>query len=161
MGRTIWRGRLDKAMVSFGQAIKRFYKGYFDFSGRSPRSEYWWAILFQLLVLFVYFIILAVLGGFFAADWFFELDDETVGILFLVPFVLVNLLPNIALAVRRFHDLNQTGWLVLVFNIAGNIPLIGLLVFAGQMIWYAMPGTVGTNKYGPDPLRGDQADIFT
>jgi uncharacterized membrane protein YhaH (DUF805 family) len=152
--------------VGFFQAIKLFYKRTFDFQGRSPRSEYWWAILYQLILFFLVIFVLGAIVGIVMGvqgESTVAIEDagENVGIIALAVLVLIHLISNIALAVRRFHDLDQTGWLVLVFNIAGNIPLIGLLVFAGQLIWYAMPGTVGANQYGPDPLRGDQADIFS
>jgi len=71
-------------------------------------------------------------------------------------FALVNFLPGIAVKVRRFHDLDQTGWLVLVFAIANAIISV---TWIAQMIWYAMRGTSGPNRYGPDPLQ-DNADIF-
>lgn len=71
-------------------------------------------------------------------------------------FALVNFLPGIAVKVRRFHDLDQTGWLVLVFAIANAVISV---TWIAQMIWYAMPGTAGPNQYGPDPFQNN-ADIF-
>ena len=77
-------------------------------------------------------------------------------LIFMGLFWLVNIIPSYAVAARRFHDLDQTGWLVLVFVIANAI--IGITAFA-QIIWFAMPGTQGPNQYGPDPY-GHDADIF-
>jgi uncharacterized membrane protein YhaH (DUF805 family) len=60
---------------------------------------------------------------------------------------LVNLaliLPSIAVGVRRLHDIDRTGWwLLLLFTIIGIILLI---------VWYCTKGTTGSNRYGPDPL---------
>ena len=74
---------------------------------------------------------------------------------------LAIIIPNIALMVRRFHDLNQTGWLVLVFILLSFIPLIGLLASIGLIVWFAMPGTAGPNKYGADPKGGHDVGVFS
>ena len=146
-------------MVSFMEAIGLFYRRYVDFQGRSQRSEYWWFQLFYVLSL----ILLAI--PLFSGGTNLETDDLSslglASVVALVVFVLGNAIGQIALAVRRFHDLGQTGWLVLVFAIGGVIPLIGTLVSIGQLIWFAMRGTQGPNAYGPDPLQGSQADIFS
>ena len=80
------------------------------------------------------------------------------GILFL--WGIISVIPGIALYVRRFHDLDQTGWLVLLFTILNAIPLLGFLIWIGQMIWLAMPGTNGPNKFGSDPKGANPADVF-
>ena len=75
-------------------------------------------------------------------------------------FSLVNFLPSIMLSIRRFHDLNQTGWLVLAFFIFGNMAYLGLFVSLANFIWFSFPGTDGPNQYGPDPL-GHDPNIFS
>jgi uncharacterized membrane protein YhaH (DUF805 family) len=62
-------------------------------------------------------------------------------------------LPSLSVAVRRLHDTNRSGWLILL----GLIPLVGgiiLLVFACQR------GTIGPNRFGDDPLSGGVAATF-
>jgi uncharacterized membrane protein YhaH (DUF805 family) len=60
-------------------------------------------------------------------------------------FLLVTLLPNVAVGVRRLHDTDRTGWwLLLVF-----IPLIGAIIL---IVWFCTMGTRGYNRFGPDPL---------
>lgn len=149
-------------MTRFKEAIALFYRGYVKFDGRSTRAEYWWAILFQVMVWSALFLIMMMASDGEIFNDFENSEMSFLGnaaaIIFLI-FLLGNILPNIALAVRRFHDLDQTGWLVLVFNLLSNIPLIGLFIALGQLIWYAMPGTQGSNKYGPDPF-GHEADVF-
>ena len=71
------------------------------------------------------------------------------------------LIPSIALYVRRLHDINQTGWIYLGLVVAGMIPLVGLLASIAQIVIACIPGTVGANKYGPDPKGGAMAvDTF-
>ena len=74
--------------------------------------------------------------------------------LFLVVWI-AHLVPSIALVVRRFHDLDQTGWLYLLFLILSFIPVIGLLVSISMIVWFCFRGTDGPNKYGPDSLEYD------
>ena len=65
----------------------------------------------------------------------------------------MNVLPNIMLSIRRFHDLGQTGWLVLAFFVVGALlPPIAALVNIANFIWFALKGTDGPNPYGPDPI---------
>jgi uncharacterized membrane protein YhaH (DUF805 family) len=51
------------------------------------------------------------------------------------------LLPNLALAVRRLHDTDRSGWWLLI----GLIPIVGSLVL---LVFYLLPGTQGQNRFG-------------
>jgi len=163
-------------MLSFGEAVRQFYGNYVNAEGRAQRSAYWWVMLFQLIIYVVLTIVLYMADG--GAELFTilgdmvngdadetALDDFNLGIsglisiFLMVCFLFANILPGIMLAIRRFHDLGQSGWLVLVFTIVGALPLIGTLADIANIIWFAMPGTNGTNKYGRDPL-GHDTDIF-
>ena len=148
-------------MVSFPDAVKMFFARYTDFQGRSRRSEYWWVVLFNLLVVLVLGLLLVTLGG---------LNPETgemgpLGFVFVGIMVLYGLgiiIPSIALFVRRLHDINQTGWIYLGLVIAGFIPFINFLASIAQIVIACIPGTVGPNKYGPDPKNpgAGNADVF-
>jgi len=127
--------------MGFGEAIRTFYARYTDFNGRSRRAEYWWMQLLILLVAIVGGFIIGATGGFDDAGGMSTIGAIFAGILGLL--FLAHIVGLIALAVRRFHDLNQTGWLVLVFGVLGAIPLIGILASLGQIIWFAMPGVKG------------------
>ncbi len=145
-------------MVSFPDAVKMFFARYTDFQGRSRRSEYWWVALFN-------FIVGGVLGGLaFALGGNFETGDiNPIGmVLFgiLALYVLAVIIPGIALYVRRLHDINQTGWIYLAIVVASAIPLIGLLASIASIVIACLPGTVGPNKYGPDPKGGVSVDTF-
>lgn len=144
-------------MVGFKEAIGLYYSNYTNFAGRSIRSEYWWIQLYMALIVLVPSFIL---GATFGASGYDGSGGGSIPILgwivliALVVFILAHIIPSIALSVRRFHDLGQTGWLVLVFAVVGLIPLVGLLTAIGQIVWFCLRGTVGDNQYGPDPLGG-------
>ena len=144
-------------MIGFGEAVGLFYKNYVNFEGRSSRAEYWWPFLMQLIIytsLATGFLILI------GTDETGPSDGEAIAALSIFGagglFALVNLVPSIAVKVRRFHDLDQTGWLVLVFwAVNFFVPIAEL----ARMIWFAFSGTDGPNRFGPDPY-GTKGDIF-
>ena len=157
-------------MLSFGEAVRQFYGHYTNAEGRAQRSAYWWVVLYRSLMITVFVVVIYMADG---GPEFCEglLDVATIedltakweGLGFsgrtagycLLAFSLVNVLPNIMLNIRRFHDLGQTGWLVLVFFVVGSIPPIGILGTVANFIWFAMRGTQGQNTYGPDPLSSN------
>jgi len=115
--------------MGFGQAISAGFSNYVNFSGRACRSEYWYWILFIII-----------------ADIVAAIIDQALGIQLVTGlFGLVTIIPNIAIAIRRLHDLDRTGWWILL----GFIPLIGWIIL---LIWYVTKGTDGPNRFGPDPL---------
>jgi uncharacterized membrane protein YhaH (DUF805 family) len=127
------------------------YQRYFDFTGRSRRMEYWSFQLMMVIVLLAIVGIAEALG--FGSQSEATGDIHPVGITIMGLWLLGNFIPALALAVRRWHDLGQSGWFVLLFGVLSAIPLIGLLPALGNLIWFFMPGTVGDNQYGPDPKR--------
>lgn len=126
------------------EAVKSVFSNYTNFSGRARRSEYWWWVLAYVIISFVLgFIEGAVLGtgeanmsmghGGFNASF-------NGGILTTI-FMLASIIPFLAVAVRRLHDVDRSGWWMLI----GFIPLIGTLVL---LYWYVQPGTPGPNRFG-------------
>lgn len=117
--------------MGFGQAISSGFSNYVNFSGRSCRSEYWYWILFIIV-----------------ADIVAGIIDYAIGIQVVTGlFGLATILPNLAVAIRRLHDLDRTGWWIFI----GLIPLVGWIIL---IIWYCTRGTAGPNRFGPDPLGG-------
>lgn len=147
-------------MVTFPEAIQLFFSRYVDFQGRSRRSEYWWVALFNVVVFGVGTVLAMVLGGVnFETGEMGPLAYVVFGLLGL--YALGILVPSIALFVRRLHDINQTGWIYLGLVLLGFVPLIGLLASIAQIVIACIPGTVGPNKYGPDPKNpAGSADVF-
>ena len=148
--------------MSFGQAIKSLFVNYVNFSGRASRSEFWYATLFI-------FLASAATG---------MVDGALRTSLFQGLFGLAVLLPNIAVQVRRLHDINRSGWWLIGLFCPGGF-LVGLgvgLGFASRspggtavtfmtlggvaflasyvllLVWLCTRGTQGPNRFGANPL---------
>ena len=96
-------------------------KRYADFDGRATRSEYWYFVLFYVIIA----IVLGMLDAFVMNPMLGMSATEAGrgGILQMV-FALGILIPSIAVGVRRLHDINMSGWWLLL----GFIPILGGLV---------------------------------
>jgi uncharacterized membrane protein YhaH (DUF805 family) len=126
---------------------------YVDFQGRSRRSEFWLWVLVRIAVG-------AVLGtisiSVLMSGMNFQNPDPSqfVGRYFSVmPIVqLVNLgllLPTIAVAVRRLHDINRTGWWVIMPVVVAIAGVILFFIFAGTQLFSAMSaGGAMTDEQG-------------
>lgn len=104
---------------------------YADFNGRAIRSQFWYFVLFSFIISFVLGIV----------------DDMLFGrqILSMI-FNLAVLIPSIAIAVRRLHDLGKTGWWYLLIF----VPLIGIIVL---IVWFCIKGQTTKNQYGDAILK--------
>lgn len=130
------------------------YRRYFDFAGRSRRMEYWMFVLFQLIVS-------AVIGALFGSPeyvregWYvgFTSSLSTAGGLVQNIFGLLSFIPGLAVAVRRLHDQDRTGWLLLLVL----IPLFGWFAL---LVLMCLDGTPGPNRYGADPKNPTDIDVF-
>lgn len=126
--------------MNLQQAIKSCFNKYVTFSGRAARSEYWFWTLFTFIgALIASFID----GALFAGN---TIGSSGNGPIYLI-FVLAILLPGLAVSVRRFHDIDRSGWWLLTFL----IPLLGIIL---MLIFFTKKGTTGDNRFGPDPLGG-------
>lgn len=114
--------------MSFVDAVRSVFTQYVGFSGRARRAEYWW---FNLLL-----FLLGVVG--------LLLNEALNTIVFSAVLNLALVLPSLAVAVRRMHDINRSGWLVLL----GLIPLVGWIIL---LVFFLKSGTSGPNRFGPDP----------
>ncbi len=149
----IMGGGLAPPPMGFGQAVNIVLKQkYVDFDGRARRAEYWWFLLFTWLV----FLAVGLLMGVAAALSGGSGPNALVyvfGALFVV-ILLGMVLPGLGVTVRRMHDHGWSGWWYLLFLVICAIPLVGFLASIAFIVFMAMRGNVGPNKYGPDPLGG-------
>lgn len=133
---------------------------YIDFEGRCARREFWYYVLAYV----VCYIILAIIQGIIGTTLLTGL------------FSLGLLLPGLGISVRRLHDIDRSGWWILIgfvplvvggvlsalafmsgsagfgFALMGLIWLACLAAFALLIYWYAQPGTAGENQFGPAPV---------
>jgi uncharacterized membrane protein YhaH (DUF805 family) len=109
---------------------------YTNFDGRISRQPFW----IGTLVLWAASIALSILAGIIvgSASTAMMLIQLVIGLAFLVP--------SLAVAVKRFHDRDKSGWWVLIIF----IPLIGFIWYLVELGF--LPGTPGPNRFGPDPL---------
>jgi uncharacterized membrane protein YhaH (DUF805 family) len=108
---------------------------YIEFSGRARRKEYWFFILFNILISIAFTIIDGVTGLY---------SIETGVGLFSGIYSLFILVPSIAVGVRRLHDTNRSGWWLLI----SFIPLIGAIIL---IVFLASDSNPEENQYGPNP----------
>ncbi|MBS9478622.1 DUF805 domain-containing protein [Ancylobacter radicis] len=127
--------------MTFTQAISSVLGQYASFTGRAPRSEYWWWVLFSVLVNIATSVLDTALFGAVSLLAYGEINAFT-PISTLVGLAL--LIPSIAVAARRFHDLDRSGWWLLI-----GLTGIGALVI---FFWFMVRGTRGPNRFGHDIL---------
>ena len=121
--------------MKFGEAVVSGLRNYFNFSGRASRSEFWFFVLFCILV--------PIVGSVGDLFFFSTFAREGLGPIYVIS-NLALFVPGLAIAARRLHDIDRTGWWFLItLTIFGNILLI---------VWWCTKGTVGRNRFGPDPL---------
>lgn len=109
---------------------------YVNFEGRARRKEYWNYLLVYLAIYISLYIVV------FAAA---SVSGTIAGIIsvLLIIFALGMLIPSLGVAVRRLHDVDKSGWFL----------LLNLVPFGGFYVLYLLitEGTIGTNQYGNDP----------
>ncbi len=119
-------------MNSFNYYLKVVKDNYANFNGRARRSEYWYFVLYNLLIS----IVLTAIDG--------ALGLETIGVADV--YSLGVIVPSIAVAIRRMHDVGKSGWFCL-------IPIYNLILAATE-------GEAGSNEYGADPKNPNSDDVI-
>ena len=115
-------------MDEFIAVVKHvFLKNYVNFEGRAGRKEFWYAFLFSAVVGFILGLIPGWAGKIISLLW-----------------SLAILLPTLGVGARRLHDINKSGWLLLL----SLIPLVGQIIL---IVWWAQEGDQQENQYGPVP----------
>ena len=119
--------------MGFGESILSVFRNYVNFAGRASRSEFWYWVLFYLLAAIVASVV----------DYAIAQGATVKPLTTLLG--LACFLPYLAVDVRRLHDIDRSGWWLLI----GLIPLVGAILL---IVWFCKAGTGGPNRFGPDPL---------
>jgi uncharacterized membrane protein YhaH (DUF805 family) len=120
--------------MGFGESIKHVFSNMTNFSGRASRSEFWWFYLFIVIVAAVLSIIASATGA---------SSGSGGGVITFIIYVIV-ILAILSVSVRRLHDSNKSGWLILL----NLLPCIGPIIL---IIFWVQPSTEGDNSHGPRP----------
>jgi uncharacterized membrane protein YhaH (DUF805 family) len=163
---------------------------YAEFSGRSRRMEFWMWQLFKFLVVMAFYVVMFAVAG------TAMMSGDPSGLvavggivmviaLIMMVFFLGILIPDIAVAVRRLHDTDRTGWWILAPlapyvliiigtmmaasnpeapGVGGILALIGMIGVIGLgltlLVFYFLEGTRGPNRFGPDPKEPTPDKVF-
>ena len=115
--------KVESILTDYQQAIISCFKKFADFKGRARRSEFWYFELFCVLMSLAFS--------------FISEDAATI-------VMLITLIPNIAVSVRRLHDIGRSGWWMLI----ALVPIVGILLL---LFWAAQEGNSASNQYGESP----------
>src|SRR5437899_1756811 len=118
--------------VGFGEAVSTGFGKYATFAGRARRPEYWYWVLFGVLVGIAAGILDVLISG-------------TNSGVFSVLSSLGLLLPNLAVTARRLHDIDRSAWWILILL----LPIVGAIVL---FVFMCLRGTAGPNRFGQDPV---------
>ena len=124
---------MSNRSVHFLEAIQLFFVNYFNFKDRSSRGAFWYIVLLSLIINF-----LLPLSSYWMAP---EILVSLTAFYYLIVFI-----PILALKIRRLHDVNKSGWWLL-------IALTGIGYFV-LLYWFCCRGTLGANYYGEDVEAG-------
>lgn len=124
--------------------VKKCFQNYANFNGRARRAEYWYFCLFNTIIS----VVLSGLGRLAGGEGF--IATALTGIASL--YSLATLVPGLAVAWRRLHDIGKSGayWFFILIPLAGPIILL---------VWLAKAGDAGDNAYGPDP-KAEENNVY-
>jgi len=111
---------------------KQAFQKYAVFEGRARRSEYWYFVLFNLIILLLLSIISERLASVYS---------------------IAVIIPHLAILVRRLHDTGKSGWMILIVL----LPIIGFVWF---LVVTLTEGDRYSNAYGPDPKNPVVDDVI-
>lgn len=120
-------------------------KQYADFNGRARRKEYWMFVLFNVIFTIAAAILDNVLG--------IAIEGIGYGPIYFI-YALGILIPSLAVAVRRLHDIGKSGWMIFIVL----IPIIGSIWLLVLLVKDSQPGE---NEYGPNPKEVGAASSET
>ncbi len=133
--------------MTFGDAVRSVYGKYATFEGRATRPEFWWFLLFYVLVVLCAYVVM--IGALIVTRSFvvYGVLGAVLGV-----FGLLTIIPYLAVVVRRLHDTDRSGWWFWI----SLIPVVGFIILLALL---AAEGTRGYNQFGP-PAGAPPADGY-
>ena len=135
--------------MGFTESLRTCFGKNAKFDGRASRSEFWYFILFCFVYMFVAGFLLGLTGASQAG-----IDGA---ILFLMIPIFI---PSIAVAARRLHDINQSGWMQCIFipgffadMLLGTGYVIYIMTLALYAFWFSQAGKKTKNRFGAAPKK--------
>ena len=148
--------------MSFFDAVASAFQKYFDFSGRSSRSEFWWFFLFCILLYMLAFSLSINEIGEPDSSNPEKFLSQALTSWFGIA-VILTLIPSISVSVRRFHDINMSGWWYVALQVAPSILaqfsfIFSFISFMALFAYlYFMCAEGGEeNQYGSNPLKNKE-----
>ena len=137
-----------------------FMADYYSSEGRLNRWPYFLKFVGCLIVSLIP-VILLIVANYIISYFHIPIDLDIFFIYGYILFCLILLLIGLymlLLSVKRLHDLDKSGWYLLI-RLANFIPYIGwVIVLVFDLYLFLAKGTTGPNRFGPDPLRGEAGD---
>ena len=124
--------------MNFFDAVKVCFVKYTNFSDRASRSEFWLFELFTTIVTLMLVFIFPLIAG----ESFLGYDEIFAPLSTI--FFLAIIIPETSVSVRRLHDVNRSGWWLLI-----EFTIIGMLF--PILYWCCKKGDEGENRFGPKP----------
>ena len=122
--------------MTFQDSIKSCFNKYGSINGRATRSEFWWFQLFLTIAGIFTFMIDVIFFG-------YTIDDDFTPV--NVIWSIAVFVPTITVTVRRLHDVNRSGWWILIaFTGIGLIPLL---------YWWVKNSDANDNSFGSSSLN--------
>ena len=115
-------------------SVKEFFTKYVEFSGRTSRKTYWLTILGLFILSFLIGFVGGIIGFAIGAD------NNTTSFVISAICALAIILPSIAMDIRRMHDINKSGWWILI----SLVPIVGGIIF---LVFTLLPSVNEGNKY--------------
>ena len=136
--------------VGIGEAYSLFWKNYFKFSGRSRRSEFWWANIINTMILglgyLIFFInLLSQSNNYYGSNTSSGGSDFV--LILTIIFSIAVFIPSMTLVVRRLHDTGRSGWWLLL----GLIPFVNYIGGIILFIFECQDSQPGINQWGVSP----------
>jgi uncharacterized membrane protein YhaH (DUF805 family) len=112
--------------MTFEESVEHVFSNYFNAKGRASRSEYWRWYLFTILASIAVSLLGVILDYFTGIEFLSTILTWGLSILILIP--------NICVQIRRYHDINRSGWWIFC-------PIV-------NMVFLFFAGDEGENDYG-------------